>query len=296
MEPLSVPLTDAAGAAHGGLLYLAGGKRSPTNRVDDFLVYDPGTDTWEILDDLPGEGREDVALVAAGEYLYVFGGASADPFTGNTSLVARYSPDAGMWNDDDFLDMETGRSGMAAVLYEGDIWLIGGFASAGDSLDTVLIYDIAIDTYSFGPLLPSPRDHAGAVVVNGELLVFGGRTRNGGTMEPTSVIRLTSPDDESWSTFGDVIPRARRSFVIGVASGKVQLFGGESQGSETIEAVDEFDPDTGIWSTALPDLPDLPTGRHGPAGATIGPSTYVVGGSVESGSDKLTDVNERFTR
>jgi N-acetylneuraminic acid mutarotase len=292
MEPLSAPITDAAGAAHGGLLYLAGGKRSPTNRVDDFFAYDPDSDTWETLDDLPGAGREDAALVAAGEYLYVFGGASNDPFTGDISIAARYSPDAGVWNDDDVRDMGTVRSGMAAVLYNGDIWLIGGFAGAGDSLDTVLIYDIATDAYSFGPVLPSPRDHAGAVVVNGELLVFGGRNRNGGTTEPTSVIRLTSPDDESWSVFGDDMPRRRRSFVVGTTDNKVQVFGGESQVAETINEVDEFNPETEKWSTALP---DLLTPRHGPAGATIDRSTYVVGGSLESGSTTLSDVNERFT-
>jgi N-acetylneuraminic acid mutarotase len=183
---------------------------------------------------------------------------------------------------------------MAAVYYGGDIWLIGGFGPAGDSLDTVLIYDIEDNEYMAGPSLPSPRDHAGAIVVDGELLVFGGRKRNGSTMEPTSVIRLTSSDDNTWSSSGlEAMPRGRRSFVTGTADGKVQLFGGESQVAATIAEVDELDPVTGEWSTSLP---DLPTARHGPAGATIGPSTYVVGGSLASGANTLTDVNERFTR
>ncbi|MGH8912494.1 MAG: Kelch repeat-containing protein, partial [Acidimicrobiia bacterium] len=229
----------------------------------------------------------------ADDYLYVFGGASNDPFTGNISLAARYAPTTNSWSAVEGLP--TGRSGMAAVYYDGEIWLIGGFGPAGDSLASVLIYDIATNTCcSNGPSLPSPRDHAGAIVIDGELLVFGGRKRNGGTEEPTSVVRLTSSDDKTWSSSGlEAMPRARRSFVIGTAEGKVQLFGGESQGAETIDEVDEFDPVTGEWSTSLP---AMPTGRHGPAGATIGPSTFVVGGSLEMGAAKPTDVNERFTR
>lgn len=286
-------LTDAAGAQHESLLYLAGGKRSAQSRVDDFVVYEPASDEWDDLADLPGTEREDVSLVAAGDYLYVFGGASSNPFIGNVSLAARYSPEKGEWSDSEVANLGAGRSGMAAAYYEGDIWLIGGFGPAGDSLDTVLIYDVDEDDYISGPSLPSARDHAGAVVVDGDLLVFGGRTRNGGTTEPTSVLRVTSPSDTTWSSFGDAMPRRRRSFVVGRAGGKVQLFGGESQGSDAIEAVDEFDPATGNWSTSLP---AMPTGRHGAAGATVGASTFVVGGSTASGSSDLTDVNERFTR
>lgn len=292
--PLPDDLTDAAGASLDGLLYLAGGKTGTDSRVDAFRSYSPATNQWTNLPDLPGPGREDVALVAAGDFVYVFGGASNDPFIGNVDRAARYSPAAGWQNLRDLLGGD--RSGMAAVLYGGDIWLIGGFGGAGNSLASVVIYDIGDDSYSNGPALPSPRDHAGAAVVNGHLFVFGGRNRQGGSLvsEPTSVIRLTSPTDTTWSASGlDNMPAARRSFVVGTAANRVQLFGGESQTSPAISAVYEFNPATGAWSTSQP---SMPTPRHGPAGATIGQSTYIVGGSLAAGSTDLTDVNERFTR
>jgi N-acetylneuraminic acid mutarotase len=289
MQDLSDPVADAAGAALNGILYVAGGKRSTDNRVDDFLAYDPIVNAWTTLQDLPGTGREDVSLVAAGDSIYVFGGASSDPFEGNVTLAARFTPGSG-WSNAAVEDLPAGRSGAAAVAYGGDIWLIGGFGPAGTSLSSVLIYDITDDTYSQGPSLPSPRDHAAAVVHDGDLYVFGGRNR--GVGEPTQVIRLTSPSDQTWQTVGQAMPRARRSFVIGVAEDRIQLFGGESQAQQAIAEVDEFDAGSGTWSTSLP---DMPTPRHGPAGATIDFSTYVIGGSLTSGVT-ATDVNERFTR
>ena len=80
--------------------------------------------------------------------------------------------------------------------------------------------------------------------------------------------------------------------VVGTATGKAQLFGGESSASSAISAVHEYDPATNGWST----LTTMPTGRHGPAGGTISGVTYVVGGATMVGANSATTVNEAFTR
>lgn len=290
MKALPTALTDAAGAELGGKLYLAGGKTSSTERIDDFRSYDPATDQWSVLADMPGPGREDVSLVASGGFLYVFGGAASDPFEGDQVKAARFDPGSGSWQDGAVTEMPSGRSGMAAVDFDGRIWLIGGFDATGTSSDTVLLYNPATDSYSAGPSLPTPRDHAAAVVHDGAVYLFGGRDRGHGPMsEPMSVLRINSRTG-SWTTVGDPMPRPRRAFVATSADGRIRLFGGESFGSATVDEVDSFNPANGQWSTPG----TMPTARHGLAGDSVGTATYLAGGSLSAGSSNLTNVTDRF--
>jgi N-acetylneuraminic acid mutarotase len=80
--------------------------------------------------------------------------------------------------------------------------------------------------------------------------------------------------------------------VVGTANGDAQFFGGESSANGAISAVHEYDPGSNTWTT----LTSMPTGRHGPAGATIAGVTYVVGGATAAGANSATTVNEAFTR
>ena len=88
------------------------------------------------------------------------------------------------------------------------------------------------------------------------------------------------------------MPVSRRAFVVGTANGDAQLFGGENATTPAITSAVEYDPDTNTWTT----LASLPTGRHGPSGATINGITYVAGGATTSGANSSTTVNQAFTR
>jgi N-acetylneuraminic acid mutarotase len=280
----------------GGLLYVMGGKSSASNRLTTVRSYNPATNAWATLtqDPLPGSAREDPAVTAHDGLIYAFGGASANAFTANTTTAAVFDPAAAAgsrWNDGAVADLPAAVTGAAAISWNGLIWIIGGLNSSGNSINTVRTYDPATNSYATGPSLPSPRDNAGVAILNGHLYLFGGRNRQGGSgNSQTTVWRLQTPGG-SWEQRAS-LPSARRAFVVGTAIGRAQLFGGESSATAAFTAVHEYDPTANAWTT----LTAMPTGRHGPAGATISGITYVAGGATTSGAGSATTVNQAFTR
>jgi N-acetylneuraminic acid mutarotase len=280
----------------GGLLYLFGGKTSETNRVRTVRRYDPVGNAWLTYtsDLLPGAAREDPAIAAHAGFLYVFGGASADPFHADTVTAARFNPagpDGSRWSNAAVADLPAAITSASAISWEGQIWIIGGLNSSGNSVATVRTYNPSTNTYGTGPSLPSARDNVGLAVLQGDLYVFGGRNRQGGSGDSTTTVwRLTSPGG-SWQARAPM-PATRRSMVVGMADGKAQLFGGEAVGTPAITAVHEYDPTINTWAT----LTAMPTGRHGAAGTTIDGVTFVVGGATSGGANSPTTINEAFTR
>jgi large repetitive protein len=289
--PLPEATLDAGSAALNGALYVVGGKTSATNRIATVRRYEPASASWTLASSVPGPGREDITVVADAGLMYAFGGASANPFVADSVIAAVYDPASNSWNDAAVLDLPAPVTGAAGVSWNGQIWLIGGLDQSGNSQSTVRVFNPDTNSWTLGPSLPAPRDNAGAAVIAGHLYVLGGRNRQGGSGPTTSTVwRLTDPDG-SWEVRASM-PAPRRAFVVGDADGKAQLFGGESGTESAITAVYEFDPVANAWGT----LASMPTGRHGPAGATINGITYVIGGATTSGASAITAVNEAFTR
>jgi N-acetylneuraminic acid mutarotase len=293
-------LLDSGHAALGDFLYLAGGKASPTGRVTTFQRYDMVNNVWEALEDIPGTPREDPALVAHEGLIYIFGGATMEFNEGDTMTAAVYDPNTDNWDDPGITDLPAGRTAAAAVSWKGEIWIIGGFDSSGDTLNTVLIYNPAsegvVDPYSSGSALPSARDNVSVAIqddVNGaRLYVMGGRS--GATTHSTVwVLGLTN---EAWFTRASM-PTARRSFVTSTVDGKIQVFGGENEGG-VVATVDEYDPVANTWTTLTGH--NWPNPRHGPSGGQAEVdglmTVFLVGGDTQSGANNVTPANDSFVR
>jgi hypothetical protein len=70
---LDVPRTEAGGVAVGGSLYILGGINSFAQTLTDFHAYDPNTDKWTRLPDVPYPVNHP-GVVTDGERIYVAGG------------------------------------------------------------------------------------------------------------------------------------------------------------------------------------------------------------------------------
>lgn len=127
VPPLPTARNRLAGVVHEGMIYTFGGSQGDLP-VDVIEVYDPGTNRWRSADPMP-VALSALSAVSLGRRIYVFGGVS-DSRSGLRSDVWRYHPGADEW---DVLPspMPTPRQGMAATVYDGRVYLIGGSAREG---------------------------------------------------------------------------------------------------------------------------------------------------------------------
>jgi N-acetylneuraminic acid mutarotase len=127
--PLSAARNHAYSGVIGGKLYVTGG-RAPGHEAEDGSnvasteVYDPATDAWSPLPDLPTPRSGGASAVLDGK-LYVLGGG----LPGNTvyNAVHRFDPAAGTWAA--LPDMPIALTGHRAVAVGQDIYVVGGFRS-----------------------------------------------------------------------------------------------------------------------------------------------------------------------
>ncbi|HZJ55582.1 MAG TPA: kelch repeat-containing protein, partial [Myxococcaceae bacterium] len=126
---LGTPRNHAYSGVIDGKLYVTGG-RAPGHEGDDGSnvasteVYDPATDTWAPLEDLPTPRSGGASAVLDGK-LYVLGGQ----LPGNTvyKTVSRLDPATGHWET--LADMPIELTGHRAVAVNGAIYVMGGFVT-----------------------------------------------------------------------------------------------------------------------------------------------------------------------
>lgn len=177
IEKSRMPTTRSAGVAVvlDKKIYVAGG-RPPHGR--DFAVYDPNTDKWATLRDLPSQ-RNHLAGTAIGGRMYVAGGRLGGGFQSDkTGVLEAYDPKTRTWSAQ--APLPTPRSGINGVLAYGCFHVWGG-EHAGGMFPDHDVYDPRRDRWTHLADMPIPvHGVTGAAFVNGLIWVVGGGTSNGG--------------------------------------------------------------------------------------------------------------------
>lgn len=167
----------SAAAVLGGRLHLVGGwnySNTASNSVATHDVYDPVAGTWSSAAPLATRRNAAAAAVLDGK-LYVIGGrAPGIRATDQTSLasVEVYDPATDTWRAGP--DLPAARSGAAAVVAGGRLYVLGGESTPGGVRDTVHRLDPAAGTWAELPRMPYAAHGLGAVVVGGAIVVLGG--------------------------------------------------------------------------------------------------------------------------
>jgi N-acetylneuraminic acid mutarotase len=227
--------------------------------VDNAWEYDPGADGWKPLAPMPTKRGSPVAA-AAGDKIYVIGGATTSPGSKETTVHP---------------------------------------ARPQVSVGTVEEYDLATNTWRQRSSMPTPRNHATAGVVNGKIYVIGGRVGNafitaGGSN--VDVVEEYDPAADAWGAPRAKMPSARSAMASGVYGGRIYVTGGEGQNAQmmyTFRAFEAYDPANNRWTI----LPSMPVSRHGLAGAVVGNRLHMVSGSVQSagtGVEAHADSHDAF--
>lgn len=295
-------------ATLNGYVYAIGGQylaaESTTAQVE-VNRYDPSTDTWTRVADLP-KGRGHITssvfevdgriMVVAGS---VNGGdyglASADVMLydpnddvwmkltsipgvrktpvaaayGNKILVTTggYVPNPEMWIGQLENHWELART-LPISLGEASGGIIGNkMYLVGESNGATAAFDLGANSWNAGLAQRPYKTHSHtAQVWNQRLYLFGGAGTSAGK------VQIYQPSSNSWSQ-GTAMPFATMAASSALIDGKIYVAGG-IVGGNTSNYHAAYDPTTNTWAN----LPSMPLARNGAAGGTDGRFFYLFGG------------------
>jgi hypothetical protein len=264
-----IGLTEVAGTAHQGRLWVAGGFRADGSASDTVLIYDPADDTWSEGPPLP-VGVHHVALVSTGDRLVVIGGYVGDgfeSFNNPTADVWALSDEGGEWEAIASLPEPRGAG---AAAWDGQRIVFGG--GVGPAQVAAEIYALTGDTWEAVGEMAGPREHLAATSDGAGRTWFlggrrGGMQSNMGRVEMVERSEITLLEVE-------LTPRGGvGAFWLGSAG--ACLVGGEAPGGTLalVECVTDGDE--------MVALPPLMVPRHGLAVGVLDDGIYVaLGGDV----------------
>lgn len=275
----------------------------------------------------PRPAMHHIQAVAHQGRIWALGG-HAGPFTPTAGVfvftpATRTSP-VGTWSQirvsdgapcgpgDECLQLPLPRSAGAAVSFGSRIYLIGGVVPFEGSPDPVnqsirsTSSVVSLDTTAFplrwvdAPSLHDSREHFNAVVVDGRIWVFQGRSEASTHMRGVESMR---PGEGGWRKEQEA-PVGASANILGAVGNRVYSFGGEfiaSNISGTLHASQVFDVTTRTWSrleTTVETTPLDATGadaKHGTYGVTIVeegvPKIMAPGGASTAWFDPMSKVH-----
>ncbi|MDH5309503.1 MAG: galactose oxidase [Gammaproteobacteria bacterium] len=281
-------------AWHRGRIYVAGGLSPDVdaalqNISTRVIVYDPESSAWSDAPSLP-EPRHHAYLVANADELFLFGGfVAADGGRWSASRdVLRLTAEG--WRVVDA--MPEPQSETVAIAWQGRIHLAGGRQPLGqrnadweDQGDTGLhqVFDPGSGQWQPAAPLPTPRNSAAGVLLDGRWHVVGGRTVRGGNLAVHEAFDFAT---DSWSELAP-LPQAAGGIAAAALDGRMYVFGGEYFGatSGVYAEVWEYEPQRDAWNLA----DEMPVPRHGLGALATDEAIYVIGGAAQAGGSETTD-------
>jgi N-acetylneuraminic acid mutarotase len=249
---------------------------------------------WSIGENMSG-GRNELTAVVLNGKIYAIGGEDKTTGGSQKNSVEVYDIAKEKWVQD-IKPMPLPLDHTASVVYDGKIYVVGGFLKHKVPTDKVFIYDPQKNQWQEGKSLPSSIGAAlNAQFINGILYVVGGVNSSN---VPVNTNYAYDPKTNTWTTKAPM-PTARHHLQTAVVDGKLYALGGRILGdgvpSEDMdEALSNFnrnemyDPQTDSWTVLQPML----TKRSGfAAAASSDGNIYVFGGE---GIGKVIDSVEKY--
>ena len=178
-------------------------------------------------------------------------------------------------------DLPTARSGLAATVYENQIYAIGGETAQGVT-GVMEQYDVVTDAWTTLTSKPLPVTDIHAAVIGGQIYIPGGRLASGGV---TDILESYDPQRDQWERRAP-LPIALSGYALAAFEGRLYVFGGWD-GQKFLDSVYEYDPNQDEWIERMP----MPTARGFAGSAIAGGRIYVIGGY--DGKEALT-INEEY--
>ncbi|WP_229743168.1 Kelch repeat-containing protein, partial [Hymenobacter qilianensis] len=253
--------------------------------------YDPATNTWTYLADMPLPVTH-AGVATDGNKIYVAGG-----FTGleagkpNTDALQIYDVSTNTWSSGPKLPAVMG--GNALVRVGRKLHSFGGMMpdrQTGNAAHYVLDLDNLAAGWSNAAPMPLPRCHFASAVVAGKIYALGGQTGHDGPVLDVSAANVYDPATNTWSDL-KALPYARShsESATFVADGKITLVGGVSLNNNILNTITTYDPTTDTWTEQAP----LPVNLFGPSAEVIGEELFVSNGSLNARTNPQTTARKR---
>ena len=255
-------------------------------------VYDPETNTWQRLADMPTVRAGAKTAVVDGK-IYVMGGYAGKDNHGKNfkilKVVEMYDPQTDTWVRKQDLPIRRMQFGVGVVA--GKIYAIGGLLDPKEKkpglqgrLDIVEAYDPVSDTWAKRADMPTRRDGFATVVIDDIIYAIGGSgwPQVGAGGPALGTIEVYEPRTNRWTKRPDM-PNLRTSFATIVIADKIYLIGGYAVGAhgvrgERLTRTEVYDPATKRWrltpTLTAPTLPPFST-------VAVNGKIYAFGGTTE---------------
>ena len=241
---------------------------------DDAPAVGSATDRWTALRPASLE-RTEVGAARIGRFIYVVGGFEGQA-GGTTAAVERYDIERNIWTR--VRDMPVGLNHTTAVAYHGDLYVVGGYASAtglDDEVATLYRYDPERNRWRRLRSAPSTRAAHAAGVIGHRLYVAGG-ARGG---RPLRTLEIYDFRRRRWLR-GPRMRFAREHVAGTVAVGFFYVLAGRASGRGNFTVAERYNPRRRRWGR----LPDMEKARGGIAAAAVGERVAVFGGEESAGT------------
>lgn len=220
-------------ASVNGKIYVLGGLvPSPTGfpweAAADCFVYDPSSDSWELLPNMP-DGRGSAAMGVKGGVIYLSGGLSElGAVQGTLDTVSSYDTDSGNWTS--LPSLPAPRDHAGGALIDDTYFVLGGRAfgqfNTSDVVFALDLCDVGSGWIMRSGKMPTPRGGVAAGTIGDKVYVFGGEGNpaegSEGVFNQTEVYDV---ETDSWEKLEPMVVPRHGTSAVGV-DGVVYIPGG----------------------------------------------------------------------
>lgn len=249
-------------------IYFVAG-RTKTSKSASFYKYNPKTNKWTKLADVP-KSATNFALAAVKGKIYAIGG---DLFQ---DANREYDPKTNSWKL--LKPMPTARQHINCGVYENEIYIAGGLTSWKDITKKHEVFNTATNTWSEKAAIPYLVQNASVVTVDSLIYVIGGAGAKEDIWGDVWTVEIYNINTNKWKHIND-LPQLLFGTAAVVVNKEIIVLGGQTLidgKNDTSKKVFIYKTKSDQWIETSP----LPIKNVFFACTTIGNKIYVIGGTV----------------
>jgi N-acetylneuraminic acid mutarotase len=239
----------------GNKLYVIGGfirgYDDVSARVD---ILDLDTKKWSRGESTPGP-QTHMGLATDGRYIYSVAGQFGPQLSlDSTNKSWRFDTVSKKWSP--WIALPQKRYGGTLAYVNHQMHYIGGDTSdriTASNKHWVLDFDHPEKGWQEAPALPVATDHAGHVVLNNQIYLFGGENDHGRGYFQHDATYVFDPAKNRWTQLADM-PTGSSHFEgnVVVVNGEIWALGGQVDAQLLTDQVRSYNPSTNTWTVHTP--------------------------------------------